>query len=247
MMKIQAVIFDLGETLLNYGRVDVNDLFRQGARLSYDYLRERHPGSDMPGFTWYYLYNVVSIKAHYFWSNIVQREFDCLKLLGRKTARLGFHLDEKQIEELAYLWYKHLGDCAVLEPGLHDTLNHLLEMGLRLAILSNTFLPAAVLDRHLTKYDLLEYFSVRVYSSDTVYRKPDGRIYQRVLTRLGLPAAAAVMVGDRVREDIRGARKAGIRSVLKRGPYTRQRLCPDSVPVIDRIADLPTIIREWNS
>ena len=37
--KIQAVLFDIGETLLNFGRVDVISLFRQGGRLAYDFLK----------------------------------------------------------------------------------------------------------------------------------------------------------------------------------------------------------------
>jgi hypothetical protein len=48
-----------------------------------------------------------------------------------------------------------------------------------------------VLDRHLRACDLLEFFPVRVYSSETVHRKPDGRIYGRALERLGVEAGEA--------------------------------------------------------
>ena len=37
--KIEAVLFDIGETLLNFGRVDVVSLFKQGGRLAYDFLK----------------------------------------------------------------------------------------------------------------------------------------------------------------------------------------------------------------
>ena len=36
--RISAVIFDLGDTLLNFGRFKTFPLIRQGAMASYDYL-----------------------------------------------------------------------------------------------------------------------------------------------------------------------------------------------------------------
>jgi putative hydrolase of the HAD superfamily len=242
-MKIEAVLFDLGETLLNYGRINANALFRDGARLTYDYLHRQEPGVALPNFSAYYWRHILSIKARYFWSNVVGREFDCLKLLEQKTTRGGYRLDAGQLKELAYLWYKPLGECANVEPDLHETLATLQHMGLKLGIISNTFLPGAVLDRHLAGRDLLKFFPVRVYSSETIFRKPDRRIYQRALERMGVSASSSVMVGDRVREDIRGAMRAGLQPVMKRGPYTRDRFLRNSVPAIERIAELPAVIQ----
>ena len=38
--KIQAILFDLGETLILFGRLRANEVFDQAARFSYDYLIE---------------------------------------------------------------------------------------------------------------------------------------------------------------------------------------------------------------
>lgn len=38
--KIQAVLFDIGETLLNFGRLGVFGLFRDGTCLAYDFLQK---------------------------------------------------------------------------------------------------------------------------------------------------------------------------------------------------------------
>lgn len=53
--RIKAVVFDLGETLLTFGRVDTHKLFRQAARLTYDFLREC--GQDLPNFRLYEWHN----------------------------------------------------------------------------------------------------------------------------------------------------------------------------------------------
>jgi putative hydrolase of the HAD superfamily len=44
--------------------------------------------------------------------------------------------------------------------------------------------------------------------------KPDPAIFRLALDRLGVPASAAVMVGDVPSIDIDGARAAGVRAVL---------------------------------
>ena len=119
-------------------------------------------------------------------------------------------------------------------------------MSLKLAIISNTFLPSLVLDRHLEQFDLLRFFPVRTYYSDTFFRKPDRRIYEITLERLGVSAEAAVMVGDKLREDVKGPARLGIKTVFKRGCNNRRKRVPSHVPVIDNIAELPALIRSRN-
>jgi FMN phosphatase YigB (HAD superfamily) len=44
-------------------------------------------------------------------------------------------------------------------------------------------------------------------------KKPDPRIFAHTLVRLSVPPTEAVMVGDDLTRDIRGARKAGIAGI----------------------------------
>jgi len=245
-MAIQAILFDLGETLFNYGEVDVGAIFLQGARLTYDYLRQLAGSNDkFPSFKKYHRRHMASIKWHYFWSNVKNREFDCLALLHKEAWAMDLSLEPEQLERLAWLWYQPLGESATLEADLACHLRELLDMSLKLAIISNTFLPSSVLDRHLERFDLLRFFPVRTYSSDTFFRKPDRRIYQITLERLGVPADATVMVGDKLREDVKGPARLGITPVFKRGYTNRKKRVPSHIPVIDNIAELPDMIRDW--
>lgn len=241
-MAIRAVLFDLGETLFNYGDVSIDHIFRQAARATYDYLCGLAGAEHRLGAFWrYHRRQSISIKWHWFWSNILRREFDCLALLDKRSRAMGLRLTAAQLQELACLWYRPLGDIATLEPDLHGTLTQLQDMSLKLAIISNTFLPGFVLDRQLEHFDLLRFFPVRVYSSDTVYRKPDGRIYRCALEKINVPAAAAMMVGDKVREDVTGPAKLGITGVLKR-TFANAKHSPDNAATITAIAELPGLI-----
>ena len=244
-MVIKAVLFDLGETLFNYAKVNVDSLFKQGARLTYEYLCQISSGGDrLPGFKSYYLRHIISIRWHYFQSMLTNREFDCLGLLERKGLGMGIRLRSEQLEELAWRWYQPLGDKAQIEPDLAKHLQVLKDMSLKLAIVSNTFLPPSVLDRHLEKFNLLRFFPVRAYSSETIFRKPDRRIYLSVLDRLKIPADRAVMVGDKLREDIRGSARLGIKAILKRGDQNKGGKVPAGVPVVDSIGGLVELIRK---
>ena len=245
-MQFKAVIFDLGETLLNYGAVNINEVLAQGAQLSYRYLQEHlSPAGSLPPFSRYRRHNIFAIKRSFLWSNITRREFDCLALLDGYVSSLGLQLNSPQIEELAGLWYEPLGSCVTLEPDLHRRLSDLQALPLKLALVSNTFIPPAVHDRHLEQLDLLRFFPVRVYSSATIYRKPDPRIFRRALEQLNVRPQDAVMIGDKWRQDIKGALRLGIKAVFKRGPLNRSRKLPSQFPAIDRIAELPDLIRNW--
>ena len=95
-----------------------------------------------------------------------------------------------------------------------------------------------------SSFNLLRFFPVRVYSSETIFRKPDRRIYDSVLDRLKEPANRAVMIGDKLREDIKGSARLGITAVLKRGVLTKSRKIPAGVPVVDSIGGLVKLIRQ---
>ena len=119
-----------------------------------------------------------------------------------------------------------------VEPGLPQMLDDFRRSGLKLAVVSNTFVPADAMDRHLAMFGLLDFFPVRVYSSDVGYRKPDPRIYRHALDQLGVPPAEALFVGDLLKTDIVGQavrHENGAKTALGHDPPLRGR-CGDTKP-----------------
>jgi HAD superfamily hydrolase (TIGR01458 family) len=82
-----------------------------------------------------------------------------------------------------------------------------------------------------------------------VVGKPSPEFFRLALDALGVPPEEALMVGDDVLSDVGGAQAAGIRGVLVRTGKARpederrEDIRPDGV--IDSIADLPELLREW--
>jgi HAD superfamily hydrolase (TIGR01509 family) len=98
-----------------------------------------------------------------------------------------------------------------LFPDVPPTLNALRAAGLRLAIVSNW---DDSLTSHCDDLGLTPFFETIVGSLAVGYEKPDPRIFQAALDRLGLSAHQVIHVGDIYPSDVVGARRAGITPVL---------------------------------
>src|SRR6266545_5369866 len=90
------------------------------------------------------------------------------------------------------------------EPANGAALRALRDLGLRLACVSNAFMPGSVLQRILNARGMGEDCEFTISSCEFGIRKPDPRIYQEAARKLGLPAPAVVFVGDRVDADVEG-------------------------------------------
>lgn len=83
--------------------------------------------------------------------------------------------------------------------------------GYRLGIVSNAThqLPGMLRDAGLT-----EYFEVVTYSYEAGVEKPDPRIFELALSRMGAGPERAVHIGDSYEADVVGARRAGVSPFL---------------------------------
>ncbi len=93
----------------------------------------------------------------------------------------------------------------------------------------------------LAAADLAAYFTTVVVSADVGAAKPDPATFHEALRGLGVPAAAAVMVGDNLDRDVRGAQAAGLQAVwLHRQPTGEHP--PEYEPHITGLTPLPEFL-----
>ena len=244
MARVKGILFDLGDTILDFGVLDTRGLFVRGARLAYRRLQELN--QPVPPFRAFHRTQLRAVRFHYFLSRVRRREFNSLNLLRRQCRKMGQEVTPEQLLELAWLHYWPLSRCATVEGGVHELLAELRDEGLKLAIVSNTFVPGEVLDRHLEMLGLLEFFSERIYSCDVHYRKPDGRIFRMALERAGIEASEAIFVGDSLVADIRGARRAGMTAVLKDPSGAKRKWRADPHHRITSLLELRDIVAQYN-
>jgi HAD superfamily hydrolase (TIGR01549 family) len=242
--RVNAVLFDFGETLFNFGRIDTARLFAEGSAQSYRFLQQhgQAPGS----FRRYRWRSLLSLRVHYWISNLTGRDFDTLELLKKVGSRHGIELEDGQWQQLAWLWYEPLARGGSAEADLAATLGRLKELGLKLGVVSNTFVSAESLDRHMELLGILRFFDVRVYSCRLKFRKPDPRIFAAAAERIGEKFENILFVGDRINTDIRPAVRIGMRAALKTAYTNAGGKPPPQAARIDNIAELPELIGRIN-
>ena len=236
--KIEGILFDLGDTLIDFAHASMTEMFLQGAKLGYEYLQEL--GKTLPGFRKFHFLQLWAIRWNYIKSRVTGKEFNSLDVMGRFARKWGYELSEEENVELAWRFYQPLCKAATVVPGAEETLKALKKKGLKLALVSNTFLPGAILDRHLGLVSMLDMFETRIYSSEVEYRKPHPKIFEIALDAAGLQAANAIFVGDSPKADIAGANRAGMLTVLRDLPIRRKpkRITPDH-----SLTDMPELLQ----
>jgi putative hydrolase of the HAD superfamily len=83
----------------------------------------------------------------------------------------------------------------------------------KVGLISN-FTHAPVIHNSLRKIGICDFFNAVVVSDDVGWRKPCPRIFQDALNRMQVKAKDAVYVGDSPIEDIRGAKKLGLKTIF---------------------------------
>jgi putative hydrolase of the HAD superfamily len=128
-----------------------------------------------------------------------------LQALG--VAPNGEHLERfRQMQ-----WDRHRRDF-VLRDGVLDTLHTLRQRGLHVGMVSN--IDEDQLDHLIDVAGLRDSFDSLLSSEAAGACKPDPAIFSEALRRAACAPEQALFVGDTLAQDIAGAKRAGMRSVL---------------------------------
>jgi putative hydrolase of the HAD superfamily len=126
------------------------------------------------------------------------------------AARIyGAHLDWCQerftaLNRVESLW-------RVVRPGTREALAEFRRQGFRLAVVSNA---VGNIEADAARFGLAPFFDVIIDSHVVGVAKPDPRIFQLALQRLGVAPQEALFAGDMYSIDMLGARSAGIAGKL---------------------------------
>jgi len=243
--EIKAVLFDLGETLLTFGKVKAMQVFRQGARLSYDFLKSC--GQPTGNFECYFWRNLISLRFRHLISNITGNDFNSSVLLRGIGTKKGIKLDRQQWQQFSWLWYEPLSKLGRAEPDIKQTLAKLKAMGLKLGIVSNTFVNGHSIERHLEQVGIFEFFPVRLYSYEFDFRKPNKQLFRIAAERIGESPEHIAYVGDRIDKDIIPAMRLGMTPILKAAYTNAGKVPPPGNWRITHISELPDLIQEINA
>ncbi|HEX2064869.1 MAG TPA: HAD family hydrolase, partial [Acidimicrobiales bacterium] len=233
-VTVTAVIFDWGGTLTPFVDVDMMDMWRLAARhLAPD--REEQLCARL----------VAVEEASWARIEVDQRSTTLSSLLALASTEIGLDVTEAVLEEAAThhldSWTPHVRH----DPEAAPTLAALKRRGLCIGLLSNTHWPRAFHEHFLDRDGLAGLIDVRCYTSELAHTKPHAEAFRAVLGGLGVEdARTAVFVGDRLYDDVSGAKAMGMRAVLRPNPAVPTHpVEPDAS--IDRLPDLLPLVDRW--
>ncbi len=240
--KPRPLLFDIGDTLIDFCTPNIIPDLKKGPTLAHEFMVEQ--GIKVPAVERYIRACRWRFMTDFIKAEILRREVDILATLRRVHAALGLPTDRDTLMAVCGKSYEPTRDTGTPEEGVHDVLEHFRQRGHPMAIVSNTMVPGPVLDDHLASEGLIEFFDVRIYSSNVGVKKPHARIFREALVGLNVKPQDSVFIGDKAFLDVKGAKRLGMTTVLKRrfGSGRIWRNKPDFI--VKRLSELPAVINE---
>ena len=241
---LRAVLFDYGHTLIYFDERPHSRLVEAYERINH-LLRET-VAAEVPQAE--DLVRSVSMEV----DAEIQRDYqsgrpeevEIARLYDASLRRIGLELQPEVIEQVMELEQAGWLASVHVGPEVVPTLQRLRDAGLRVGVVSNAAYRPRLMRGQMEALGLLPYLDATTFSSEIGWRKPHLAIYEAALRKLGIPGEAALFVGDRLKEDVRGPQQLGMRGALLR--EWRQEDDPDGVAdyTLGRIGELWPIVED---
>lgn len=230
---IGAVLFDWGGTLTTFHSVDLLDAWTTAAQvLAPDRVDE--------------VARALLAAEDEVWARTrsTMRSARIDEVLAAASAAVGLPVDETVHRLATTAYFDHWTPTTAARADARPTLTALKARGLRTGLLSNTHWPREQHEHWLDRDGLLHLLDARVYTSDLEHVKPHPEAFRALLDEVGVAPAEAVFVGDRLWDDIEGARRFGMRSVwIRNGEVPAYDVEPDAV--VDHLDELVAVVDSW--
>ncbi len=240
--KIKGILFDMGSTLLEFENHSWEELDGRSIAALYNFLQESgHRLPEFAGFEKCFC----SVLAEY-WSstNETLEEKPLAHLLELGLLRSGVERNGTDLETLGRIFYQPIRSQITEYDDACDVLKWLQEKKLALAVVSNSIFPREYHLEDLRAFGLAPFFRTALFSSEIGRRKPHPEIFHRALNALSLGPEEVIFVGDRMREDVLGPQKLGIRAVLKHHPKRDYSLGAKPMATIVSLKELLPVVEE---
>lgn len=238
---LRAVIFDLGGTLM-HERDATQPVSARGDEALTLYLREQGLELNLSTFPIEFRRRL----DEYF----KRREQDLLEttysfVLREVLTDKGYReVPEQILREALDRLFAVTQTNWILEEDAVQTLKKIEEDGYRMGLISNAGDDKDV-QQLLHKFGIGRFFDFALTSAACSYRKPHPRIFELALSNWYFLPSEAVMIGDNLEADIRGAQNVGLATIwIKRRAGSRKADQPNVQPdaVVSSLAEIPSAL-----
>ena len=227
-LKIRAVLFDLGNTLVKSWIPEVayqKVLVSLGINRSVEEIKEAlsRTEQEFKESNYRSMYGKASYMEYW-------EKWDSLVLKNLKI------FDECFAKEILKKWFDY-ADC-VIYPDTKETLARLKQRGLKLGLISTAYEEdiTAIFERtNLEK----RFFDIIIGANTVKKEKPHPDVFKYALEKLEVKPEETLFVGDHIDNDCKGARAVGIHALL----IQRENRGPDNNSGFKRISSLEEICK----
>ncbi|NYD42370.1 HAD-IA family hydrolase [Nocardioides panaciterrulae] len=230
---VEAVIFDWGGTLTKWHDIDFH---AESLALARAVVNSEHD------------HHVNARRLHAAGDVVWGRSRD-----QHRSAGLGDLFDAAGLEhdpELLDAYYEFWEPHTATDPEVGPLFEALRAEGLKVGVLSNTIWPREWHRGFFERDGVLHLIDGDVYTSEISWTKPSPHAFAAAMAAVGVEdPARCVYVGDRLYDDIWGARNAGLRAVhvphsaIPANQVGHTEGEPDAV--VERLSDLLAVVAGW--
>jgi putative hydrolase of the HAD superfamily len=230
---MQAVLFDWGGTLTTFHNVDMIDAWRVAAEVL------------APGRVDEVAEALLAAERE-IWqrTSTTMRSATTTEVLQTASEVVGLPVETALHARAVERYLDHWAPTSKARPDARPVLHSLKQRGLRTGLLSNTHWPRSQHEEWLERDGLLDLLDARVYTSDLEHVKPHPEAFRALLDAVGVQPEHSVFVGDRLHDDVAGAKQLGMRAVWVRNDVVPSYdVEPDAV--VDELLELVDIVDGW--
>lgn len=242
MNRIEAVLFDLGDTLI-YFDAEWPDVFSEARQALLNSLQESGLDLGQEFIDEFYARMLAYYRERD--TEFIEHTMHYVLCAALTSRGLGGTPDEV-LRSALRSFHKVTQSHWIPEADALPVLERLRSMGYRLALVSNGADDANT-QVLVDKAGLRPYLEVIISSAAEGIRKPNPKIFINTLKMMNVPPERAVMVGDTLGADILGARNAGVFSVwvTRRANTPGNRAHADTIrpdAEIETLSELPELL-----
>lgn len=245
---IEAVIFDLGGTLIEYAGEYATwpELEIPGMRAAHSTLVEHRVA--VPALDEFQTIGFQLLPQRWGQAMSGGQNLTLDSLLGDILETADLPLPPTAVLQTAARQYE-AAMCAGAEPvpNGEQLLPQLKAAGYRLGLISNTMFAGSSHINDLARFGLAHHFETMLFSADANKWKPTTAPFHHVLETLGVEPANAVYVGDDPAADVVGGRAAGMKTVYF--PSSQRFASPNGIQpdaTIHNLTELPGCLVRLN-
>lgn len=203
-MEIEAIAFDLDDTLCDYQGAKESALLHLAASVSYN-------RSTQERFIAAYKLNEPRLFKSFLTKTISLEDYRTHRF-GNALISCSINPSPTVIRDLNEEYMRRCNREVQLFPESLDVLHHLFSERFPLALITNG--PADGQRAKIHSLGIGQYFDIVLISGEVQLAKPDARIFGKAAHDLKIDLSRLLMVGDSIIEDYGGALKAGAQATL---------------------------------